>query len=122
VAHLDVAALHATLDRERDRRGLSWRQVSRETGVSASTLSRMGKGESRPDVDAFASLVHWLGASADDFLRSDGDEPEHELSAPAAIAAHLRARRDLSPADIDALEAIVAVAYERFAPRPPGND
>ncbi|MGI8875657.1 MAG: helix-turn-helix domain-containing protein [Egibacteraceae bacterium] len=116
MAHLDVAALHATLDRERERRGMSWRQVSRETGVSASTLSRMGQGVARPDVDGFATLVGWLGASADDFLRADGDGPAHEMSAPAAIAAHLRARRDLAPEDVDALEAIVRAAYERFRP------
>lgn len=119
MAHLDVQALYATLDRERQRRGVSWREVGRQTGVSASSLSRMGTSGSRPDVDAFASLVRWLGASADEFLRSDEDEPEHELSPPAAFAAFLRARKELSPQSIEALEAIMAAAYERLVEDPP---
>ena len=114
MAHLDIAALYATLDAERQQRGLSWREVSRQTGVSASTLSRMGKGESRPDVDAFATLVHWLGADANVFLRPDEGEKdiEHDLSPPADVAARLRARGDLSPRDVDAIETVVAVLYE----------
>ena len=68
-ARLDVAALYAALDTQRQSRGMSWRQVAKEAGISPSTLTRMTQ-EKRPDVDSFAALVSWLGLSADRFLSS----------------------------------------------------
>lgn len=111
---LDIDALHAALDRERQSREMSWRDVARETGVSAATLSRLAQGK-RPDVDGFAALVDWLGLSADDFLRP-GRPPQlagtrADSSAPAAISAYLRARRELDPQVVAMLEDIIASAH-----------
>lgn len=111
---LDVAALHAALDRERRSRGLSWRDVAGETGVSAATLSRLAQGK-RPDVDGFAALVAWLGLSADEFLRP-GRPPHLEAtrehsSAPAAISAYLRGRQELAPEVVAVLEEVIASAH-----------
>ena len=47
----DVEALHAALEGERIARGLDWKDVSAQSGVSASTLSRLAQGK-RPDVDS----------------------------------------------------------------------
>ena len=47
---VDVGALYAALDAERDARGVSWRQLAKEIGVSPSMLSRLGNGQ-RPDAD-----------------------------------------------------------------------
>lgn len=111
---LDVDALHAALDQERQSRELSWRDVARETGVSAATLSRLAQGK-RPDVDGFAALVAWLGLSADEFLGS-GRPPKlggtsADSSAPAAISAYLRARRELDPQVVAMLEEVIASAH-----------
>jgi len=115
--HLDVAALHAALDVQRRSSDLTWREVAGETGVSAATLSRLAQGK-RPDVDGFAALVAWLGLSADQFLRPGGapslPSVDGDLSAPAAISAFLRARKEL-PADVVAmLEDVIAAAHEHL--------
>src|SRR5581483_3723772 len=94
--HVDIDALYASLDAQRKARDLSWRQVAKEAGVSASTLTRMAQGR-RPDVDGFAALVAWLGLSADQFVRLPGPDRTPETEPVAAIAALLRAKRDLSP-------------------------
>lgn len=123
---LDTDALHAALDRERHSRGLSWRDVARETGVSAATLSRLAQGR-RPDVDGFAALVAWLGLSADEFLRP-GRPPqlegaEADSSAPAAISAYLRARRELDPQVVAVLEDVIASAHDHLrADEQPGDE
>jgi transcriptional regulator with XRE-family HTH domain len=65
---LNVAALYASLDREREAHGLTWRQVATETGVSASTYTRLGDGR-HPDADALCSMIVWLGLSLRQFVR-----------------------------------------------------
>jgi transcriptional regulator with XRE-family HTH domain len=111
----DPVAFYAAVDRERAERGLSWRQLGRDLGLSASTFSRLSKGH-RPDVDTFLKLVTWLGVPVDTFLsraqtfrssRPRGD-------ALPAIAAALRRDPSLDPRDVDPIEEIVRVAYNRF--------
>lgn len=60
---LDTAALHRLVDAERVRRGLSWRAVSRECGVSWSTTRRLGQGL-RPEADSLLTLLVWAGVEA----------------------------------------------------------
>ena len=64
----DVTALHAALDSERRARRLAWKDVALQSGVSASTLTRLSQGR-RPDVNSLAALTGWLGISADRFMR-----------------------------------------------------
>jgi transcriptional regulator with XRE-family HTH domain len=66
-AQFDVGALHSALDSQRIARDLTWKDVSSESGVSASTLTRLSQGK-RPDVDSLTALTHWLGLSADRFM------------------------------------------------------
>ncbi|MDQ4125725.1 MAG: helix-turn-helix domain-containing protein [Actinomycetota bacterium] len=113
---LDVAALYGALDERRRSRGLSWRVLASEAGVSASTLTRMAQGR-RPDVDSFAALTGWLGQSADLFLRRSPTDSVAEEEPLAVISTLLRARKDLSPASVDAIEEIVRAAYDRFRER-----
>jgi transcriptional regulator with XRE-family HTH domain len=46
----DTAAFYDALDSVRQARRLNWKQVAGDSGVSASTLTRMAQGR-RPDVD-----------------------------------------------------------------------
>ena len=67
---------YASLDAERTVRGLTWKQVAEESGVSASTLTRMAQGK-RPDVDGLAALLKWAGLNSDSFLdAADGASPD----------------------------------------------
>ena len=107
----DLGNFHAALNAQRAAKGLTWKEVAQQSGVSASTLTRMGQGK-RPDVDGFALLLAWSGLDALQFVPA-ANEPEPM----AKIAANLRADRQLSEESAKALEDIIQVAYERFRDR-----
>ena len=107
----DLGNFHAALNAQRAAKGLTWKEVAQQSGVSASTLTRMGQGK-RPDVDGFALLLAWSGLDALQFVPT-ANEPEPM----AKIAANLRADRQLSEESAKALEDIIQVAYERFRDR-----
>ena len=110
---LNTGALYAALDAQRSSRELSWRQLAKEVGVSPSTMTRLANGQ-RPDVDAFAALVRWLGQPADSFLTADDSEPRPEPDLVAQLAPLLRARSDLNEQDVKYLEDLIGVAARRF--------
>ena len=56
---LDVPELYRRLDVQRQQRGLTWRQLADQVGVSPSSFSRMADGN-RPDADALVTLLVWL--------------------------------------------------------------
>lgn len=62
----DTRALYAALDAERQARGVTWAQVSRETGVSVSGLTNTRKG-GRLEVDGMLAMVEWLGRTVESF-------------------------------------------------------
>jgi DNA-binding phage protein len=64
----DAQALYAALDAQRCERGMSWRQVALEAGVSASTLTRTKQG-GRLEVDGMLAMVRWLGRTVESFTR-----------------------------------------------------
>lgn len=106
VAKVNVAALYAALDEQRRTKDISWRQLARELGLSPSLMSRLANGL-RPDVDAFATLLGWLGMSASSFLAGDDREGSVSASRPdlmAEIAPLLRAHSEFKPHEIDYLE------------------
>lgn len=107
----DIMGFHAALDTQRAAKGLNWKEVAEQSGVSASTLTRMSQGR-RPDVDGLALLLAWSGLDASDFL------PQTNKPEPLAqITANLRADRNLKPESAKALEEIIKIAYERFRER-----
>ena len=110
-SQLDVEALHAALDSERLAQRLSWRKVALASGVSPSTITRLGQGK-RPDVDSFLLLVDWLGMSTDDFVRRNHPTKTTTTDPVAIFSAHLRAGKSLSPESASALEEIVRAAYK----------
>jgi transcriptional regulator with XRE-family HTH domain len=112
---VDVIALYAALDAKRQKEGLSWRELAGDLKISPSTLTRMAQGR-RPDVDAFATLLRWLGMSADAFMRSTKKVNE-EVNAIAMISSYLRADRNIDPKDAEALEDILKAAYRHMKKR-----
>lgn len=112
-SRFDVAALHAALDAQRRSRRLTWKDVATESGVSASTLTRLSQGR-QPDVNSLASLTAWLGMSADHFMRSD---PVARFGAPsplAQISSIIHGDPHLNPEGVAALEEMIKATYARL--------
>ena len=66
------AAMRHRLRAERERRGLSLRKLAAEVGISASALSQIETGRSRPSVTTLYALVSALGLSLDALFAGDG--------------------------------------------------
>lgn len=107
----DGGAFYEALDAVRRSRQINWKQVAEESGVSASTLTRMAQGR-RPDVDGLAALAAWSGLVADDYIRSDTDRPNAEPL--ALITTHLRSDKNLTTESAIALDQLIKATYERL--------
>lgn len=57
---LNALALRARLDVVRTEKGMSWREVAKEIGVSDPVFSQMARGTS-VHADVFVSIMTWLG-------------------------------------------------------------
>lgn len=60
-ALFDVERLYVTLDARRRKARLQWRDIATETGVSASTFTRMGLHGQNPSVENLTRMLAWLG-------------------------------------------------------------
>ena len=107
----DSVGFYDALDATRRSRNLNWKQVAAQSGVSASTLTRMAQGR-RPDVDGLAALASWSGLKADDFVRSESQQSEPEPL--AMISTYLKSDPHLTPEAADALDQLVKATYERM--------
>lgn len=111
---VNVQTLHAALDAARAEKGLSWRQLAKELGVSASTISRMANGL-KPDVSAFAAMTTWLRMPAETFyVTPEGQSADGDPELVASLVPLLRARSDLSGDDVAYLEEVIGAAARRF--------
>ena len=92
-------------------RGKTWKQVSGETAVSASTLARMAQGR-RPDAASLAALSAWAGLNPSDFV----DAPYKPTSPEplSRISSLLRNDPSLDKQAAETMDAIVRAAYERL--------
>ena len=111
--HFDVETFFAALDAHRQAKKLTWKQVAAETGVSASTLTRIAQGK-KPDVDGLAALLRWSGLKAEGFVITGPKQPQRKAEPLAMICSQLRADPHLKKEDAEALEAIIRVAYEKL--------
>jgi transcriptional regulator with XRE-family HTH domain len=73
------------LREERVKAGISQRELARRLGLSASLISQLESGQSRPSVGTLYSIVTELGVSLDRVIRGD-DFPEPADVDPTAIA------------------------------------
>jgi hypothetical protein len=67
VKDFDADAFYAALERSVRSRGANWKMVSQDTGVSQTTLTRMGQGR-RPDAASMATLSAWAGINPADYV------------------------------------------------------
>lgn len=106
----DAEAFYEALDAARQAKRQNWKQVAADSGVSASTLTRMAQGK-RPDVDGLAALCAWSGLDADKFVRSRDDRPNAEPL--ALISTYLKSDKNLTPEAATALDQVIRATYER---------
>lgn len=108
----DVGALFSALDSERLARNLTWKDVAAESGISASTLTRVSQGK-RPDVDSLAALSTWVGMPADRFMGSRA-QAFGAASPLTQISAIIRDDPNLNADAATALEELVKATYARL--------
>ena len=108
----DAEGFYAALDAHRQSLKKTWKQVAADTGIAASTLTRMGQGK-RPDVDGLAALASWSNLDVRDFYRNKSDKEEGPEPI-AKITTILRADRRLSKEGVNALEAMLTTAYKQM--------
>jgi len=120
---VNTAELGTAVRRRREEKGLSLRDLAEETGVSASTLSRIENGAGKPDADNIARLTSWLEMPIERVMHH-GNRSAAELapviyypheSTPEVVEAHLRADRHLTPETAKALSELFRVAYAQFS-------
>lgn len=120
---VNTEELGRAIRRKREAQGLSLRDVADETGVSASTLSRIENGTGKPDADNIARLTSWLDVPMERILGAQSDSsgaPKPVIyfareSTPEIVEAHLRADRNLTPETATALSELFRVAYTQFS-------
>lgn len=107
----DNGAFYRALETVVQLRRKTWKQVAQDTGVSASTLTRMSQGRS-PDAASMAALSAWAGINPSDFVKASYKSKRPE--ALPQIAALLRSDPNLDGPSAEAVEAIVRAAYQRM--------
>ena len=111
-------AFFAALDGERQARRCTWKRVAQESGISASTLTRISQGK-RPDVDSLAALSAWSGLEVDRFVKGGPSKAEPEPL--AVISSCLRSDPRLNEDAATALDQIVKAAYRSMS-SPQGSE
>jgi transcriptional regulator with XRE-family HTH domain len=122
-ALVNTEELGRAVKRRREELGLSLRDLASETGVSASTLSRIENGTGKPDADNIARLTSWLDVPMERILggrQSDSQDSKPVVyfarePTPEIVEAHLRADRNLTPETAAALSELFRVAYAQFS-------
>lgn len=105
----DAAGFYSALDRAVRARKVTWKEVSTETGVSQTTLTRMGQGR-RPDAASMAALSAWAGINPASYVPN---VPRRQVGLQTLDKVSLLFRQDAALSD-DArrkLETIVESAY-----------
>lgn len=74
----DNEAFYAALERSVKDRGATWKALSQDTGVSQTTLTRMGQGR-KPDAASLATLSAWARINPADYVggieQANGESP-----------------------------------------------
>ena len=87
------------LREERVKAGISQRELARRLGLSASLISQLESGQSRPSVGTLYLIVTELGVSLDDVIRGEESDAPSDGNVEVALervagAASRAARRD----------------------------
>ncbi len=114
-----VAQLGGLIKAKRGEKKLGLREAARDSGVSASTLSRLERKTttSLPDVETLNRLATWLNVPVEAILGNRElipDQHPPELRTIDKIEIHLRADKDLKPETAEALATAFRVLYNKL--------
>ncbi len=93
----------------------TWKEVAAETGISASTLTRMSQGR-HPDAPSLAKLGAWAGLNPADFVK--GRRTAARAEPLAMVTRFLSADPNLSSEGVAALDEVIKATYRRLASNP----
>lgn len=123
---INFDGLAALVRSHRESRGITLRDASRESGVSSSTLSRLERGEARPDLDTVQLLVDWIGVPLARVATPTFPAPakaRRKKETPLEnVEIQFRADPNLDPKAAEALIRIVREAYQAMVPRKPEGE
>ncbi|MGN6609216.1 MAG: helix-turn-helix domain-containing protein [Jatrophihabitans sp.] len=120
--HEPVGTLGVRLKRQRERSGMSLREVARQLGVSPAFVSQVERGKSQPSVATLYSLAQLLDVSIDELFAADTPEvaTTPTVSAaghgPAGVVASTRASSRL-PSVADSINRSQMASIEDAWPR-----
>ena len=109
----ELADLGARLREERERARISQRELARRLGVSASLISQIESGQSKPSVSTLYGIVTELGVSLDDVFRVHEDELT-EATAVGAEPQDAAGGPVVHPAERHVVELDSGVIWERL--------
>ena len=109
----ELADLGARLREERERARISQRELARRLGVSASLISQIESGQSKPSVSTLYGIVTELGVSLDDVFRVHEDELT-EATATGAESQDAAGGPVVHPAERHVVELDSGVIWERL--------
>lgn len=105
----DASGFYSALERAVRARKVTWKEVGAETGVSPTTLTRMGQGR-RPDAASLAALSAWAGINPANYVPSSVRRPTGDQTLEK-VALLFRQDAQLSDDARQKLEHIVESAY-----------
>lgn len=79
----DAQGFYQAIERDVSARKITWRELSIATGVSQTTLTRMGQGR-KPDAASMAALSAWAGINPANYFK--GASPQPDIAAGAVYA------------------------------------
>jgi transcriptional regulator with XRE-family HTH domain len=92
------------------------REAAKAADLSASTLSRVQRGNHAPDREVLIALARWLTIPLDKLLTDQQhvDRPGKSLSTMDKVQVHLRADPKLSAETAERLMQVYRAVYEQF--------
>src|SRR5262245_26753637 len=109
----ELGDIGSRLREERERARLSQRELARRLGVSASLISQIESGQSKPSVSTLYAIVTELGVSLDYVFRVHADELEI-AQAVGAESEEVVARPVVHPTERHTIELDSGVVWERL--------
>jgi transcriptional regulator with XRE-family HTH domain len=111
----ELGDIGSRLREERERGGLSQRELARRLGVSASLISQIESGQSKPSVSTLYAIVTELGVSVDRIF----DVHAHEMQIAEAAGAEGEAHEAgpapiVRPSERHVIELASGVRWERL--------
>ena len=123
-ALIDPVVLGDRVRAKRRSKKLNIREAAQEIGVSAPTLSRVERGH-LPERENLLRLARWAGVRIDPVLHRDARRARNVVvhhpgeSTVEAVELHLRADKNLSRDDAEALSEMFRLAYDALSAKRP---